>query len=80
MLDLLLFPFRLAIDLIGAAFDIIFGLVDLVFGLIGGLFSLCLSLIALGLVIGLLVWFFQGKKGEKKPDDEEEFTSFYHQE
>ena len=77
MLDLILLPFRLAFELIGAAFDIFFGLIDLVFGLVGGMVSLAMGIAVLALIIGLLTWFFLG---QKKPDDEEEFTSFYHQE
>jgi len=77
MLDLLLLPFEIAFDLIGAAFEIFFGLMELIFGLVGGIFSLALGIAALALIVGLLVWFFQG---QKKPDDEEDFTSFYHQE
>ena len=77
MLDLLLLPFRIAFELIGAALEIFFGLMELIFGLVGGMFSLAMGLVAFALIIGLLTWFF---RGQKKPDEEEEFTSFYHQE
>ncbi len=75
MLDLLFLPFRIAWSLLGAAFDIFFGLISLIFGILGGALSLAISLAALALIIGLLRWFFQGRK---KPD-EEDFVSFYHQ-
>lgn len=76
MLELLFLPFRIAFELIGAAFEIFFGLMELIFGIVGGVFSLAMGVAAFALIAGLLTWFF---RGQKKPDEEEEFTSFYHQ-
>lgn len=86
MLDLLMLPFKLAGEIIGAVFSFIGGIFSMVFGLVGGLMSLAMHGLCALLIVGLIVAAVRKHRGRRQDDDDagdgtgdEEFISYYDQ-
>ncbi len=86
MIDLLLFPFKLAFGLLeglfgflGGILGAVFGVIGGFFGLLGGILGLCIKLSLIGVAIGALVAFFRRRSHGEGQAAQEDFTSYYDQ-
>lgn len=77
MLELLLFPFKLAFGIISAVFHFIGGLFSLIFGLLGGLLSLIIGLSVTGIIIALIAVAVHRHREARRVAEDDDFISYY---
>ena len=78
MLDLLLFPFELAWELLTLVWNLVTGLISLVFGLLGGALSLATGILTLATVAALITLSIKRREEYKRRKArDEDFISYY---